>query len=102
AVDCADMGIAAGEHRLFPATEARLACKARGLSTHGIGLADGLALAEALGRRGETWVFGVQPADTDLRDGLSPVLSHRLPALAAALADAVRQLTETTISDVTG
>ena len=93
AVDCAAMGLEPGEWRLFASDEARLRCRSDGISTHGPGLADALALAEALGRKGATWIFDVQPARVEPVDGLSSEVEGRLPEMVAALYDAVIRLT---------
>ena len=85
-LDCADMGLPPGSHRAFAASEARLVPHAAGASTHGFGVADALALAEALGFDAPVRILGVQPFD--LRPGvtaLSAPLQARWPALLAAL-----------------
>jgi hydrogenase maturation protease len=91
-VDCAAMGLAAGEHRLVAAD----AIPATGLfataSTHGVGMAEALALARALGYDHAVHVFGVQPFDVSQGIGLTPAMEACLPELSRALGRAVAAL----------
>lgn len=94
AVDCANMGLAPGEWRLFRSDEAQLRGHADGISTHGIGLADAMILAGTLGRRSVSWIFGVQPASLDPVERLSAEIEERLPEMTAALYNASVRLSE--------
>ena len=91
-VDCADMGLAAGSWRLFPADEAGFRCRTDALSTHGLGVAEALAIARELGWGEAMYLFGIQPFD--LSPG--PVLSGRMQAgfagLVRALCESVGQI----------
>jgi hydrogenase maturation protease len=91
-VDCADMGLAAGEFRVFDAEGARLVTRADTVSTHGFGLADALALARELGFTQPVTFFGVQPQRLDLAGELSAPLAGRFDLLCAALAQTVTEL----------
>jgi|GEM_PF-723752 len=87
-VDCAELGLAPGCWRAFDLDEAELAERAGGPSVHGVGLADGLALARALGFVNPVRVFGVQPFSVEPgRLSLSLPMATRLPSLGTALAD---------------
>lgn len=92
-VDCADMGLAPGCWRVFDADAVVLGARAGGASVHGAGLADGLALARALGFRRSLRILGIQPFD--VRPGrLTPSLpmATRLPSLRVALAAEIEAL----------
>ena len=91
-IDCADMGLSPGEWRLFRSGDASLRRRTAGISTHGLGLADALELATALGRQGENWVFGVQPAGLDRGAPLSATIMQKLPEISAALQETIRRL----------
>jgi hydrogenase maturation protease len=84
-VDAADMGVAPGDLRFFSDAEASMIMKSDAVSTHGLGLADGLALARALGFDRKVHVFGVQPFDLAPRAGLTKEMTERLPELLAQL-----------------
>ena len=89
-VDCADMGLAAGcWQRLSPQT-ARLRVHTDALSTHGLGVAEALSLAESLGFDKQVEVFGIQPFDVSPSLGLSPAMERRFPHLLRALETRVR------------
>jgi hydrogenase maturation protease len=89
-VDAAEMGIPPGEHRLFAEHEAEMVLKSGAVSTHGLGLAEGLALARALGSDQPVQIFGVQPFDLSPGSGLTPEMGAMLPKLLAALREASR------------
>ena len=84
-VDAADMGLAPGEHCVFQDDEASIMLKNDSVSTHGLGLAEGLALARALGFDYPVRIFGIQPFDLSPRPGLTPEMNARFPKLLAAL-----------------
>jgi len=94
AVDCAEMGLAPGEWRcirLHPVAEARLRLRSRSVSTHGLGLAEALAIAEQLGLATPVQVFGIQPYRLAI-GGLSEAMQACLPRLQQALADETTKL----------
>jgi hydrogenase maturation protease len=91
-VDCADMGRAPGEWCFFPASSVRLGVAASSVSTHGLGLAEALHLAQGLGRAAPAHVFGVQPYDLAPGLGLSGPMAARVPLLGQALRESVRSL----------
>jgi len=90
-VDAADMGISPGEYRFFPDTKASIILKNSSVSTHGLGLAEGLELARILGFDQSVYIFGIQPFDLTPRQGLTPEMSARFPLLLDALRDACTQ-----------
>ena len=88
-VDCADLGLEPGAWRLFD--EAALNAY-NGSSTHGLGLADALALVRRLGFDAPLHCFGIQPADLADRDTLSGQLEAALPRLDQTLRDTIELL----------
>jgi hydrogenase maturation protease len=91
-VDAADVGREPGQFVRFTPAEARLIESADGASLHNAGLAEALALANAVGQTlPEVVVFGVQPACVGWGEGLSPVVEAALPALVNAVLDEVNE-----------
>jgi len=88
-VDCADMGLTAGSWRVFAGDEARFRCHSDALSTHGLGVAEALAIARELGREAAVHLFGVQPFDLSPRPGLSDGMQECFAALFTALSESV-------------
>jgi hydrogenase maturation protease len=84
-VDAADMGLAPGEYRFFSDRDAALILQTSSVSTHGLGLADGLELARTLGFAPSARIFGVQPFDLSPGQGLTPEMTARFPLLLNAL-----------------
>jgi hydrogenase maturation protease len=91
-VDAADMGIHPGEYRFFADSDASVILKTSSVSTHGLGLAEGLELARVLGFDQSVHIFGIQPFDISPRQGLTPEMSARFPLLLDALRNACIQL----------
>lgn len=87
-VDAADMGLIPGTHRFFPDGDAAITLKTSSVSTHGLGLAEGLELARTLGYNRAIRVFGVQPFDVSPKQGLTPEMSKLFPSLLEALKNA--------------
>lgn len=85
-VDAADMRLAPGECRSFSEREASLLIRTSSVSTHGLGLAEGLGIARALGFDHPVRIFGVQPFDLSPGRGLSHDMEARFPLLLAELA----------------
>jgi hydrogenase maturation protease len=90
-VDAADMNLSPGECRFFADSDASVILKTSSVSTHGMGLAEGLALARTLGFDRPVFIFGVQPFDLSPRQGLTSEMSIRFPALLIALIKACAQ-----------
>ena len=90
-VDCADMGLPPGGHRLFAPDEVKLEVKDSPVSVHGVGIAEALALASALGFRGPLRFFGVQPFDLSYGAPLSAAMQARVDDLLEALGQATRR-----------
>jgi len=91
-VDCAEMGLAGGETRLLRG-ESLTGCRCRGVvSSHGLGLAEALPLATALGHAQPLWVLGVQPFAIAMGAELSPPMAMALPGLVRELAAAVGEI----------
>lgn len=82
------MGVAPGTLRRFTAADlADLPAPVPGLSLHGGGLGEVLALARELGDLPPLVLFGVEPASVELRIGLSPAVSAALEDLLVAVCD---------------
>jgi hydrogenase maturation protease len=91
-VDAGDMDLAPGEHRFFSDRDASVMLKDSSVSTHGLGLAEGLQLARNLGFDQPVFVFSVQPFDLSPRQGLTPEMKILFPTLLSALKAACSQL----------
>ncbi|MEO5327069.1 MAG: hydrogenase maturation protease [Magnetococcus sp. THC-1_WYH] len=91
-VDCADMGLPPGEWRAFPCEENTLRPDNSSVSTHGLGMAQALALARGLGYAHPIHLFGIQPFDLSPQTGLSSGMRQRVPAMIDALAGTTRRL----------
>ncbi len=98
-VDCAEMGLGGGEWRCFAATaeaNMKLIPRSRSISTHGLGLAEALAIARQLGQGGVVNIFAVQPFELGLRppaeNTLSEAMQARLPQLLTALRQSIDTL----------
>ncbi len=98
-VDCADMGLAAGSWRLFAGDEARFRCRTDALSTHGLGVAEALAIARELGRESAVHLFGVQPFDLSPRPGLSDGMQERFATLCTALSESVDSIQNSSLPE---
>ncbi len=87
-VDAAEMGLEAGEWRVFEGSSAIIPSNPSCMNgtLHGAGFAEALALAEALGTLPEELlVFGVQPERTDWEEGLSEGVKTAVPDLCEAI-----------------
>ncbi len=85
-VDAADIGQEPGQFARFTPDQMRLAGSTDALSLHHAGLAEALALAQALGQPlPEITILGVQPATTEWGEGLSPVMEAVLPTVVEAV-----------------
>jgi hydrogenase maturation protease len=91
-VDAADMGLEPGEYRFFSNSNASITLKSSSVSTHGLGLAEGLELARILGYDHPARIFGVQPFDVSPHQGLTRQMSAMVPSLLQALKDACIRL----------
>ncbi len=83
-VDAAEMGLEAGEWRRFTPDTAEIKSNEHKLegTLHAAGLAEALALAEALGMLPEKVViYGIQPKQLDWSEGLTAPLQAALPSL---------------------
>ena len=86
-VDAARMGASPGTWRRFTPAEVRLRPWRSGVSAHGLGLAEALALGERIGALPRQLViYGVEPATTEAGRGLSPQVAAAVPAVIAAIA----------------
>jgi hydrogenase maturation protease len=76
-VDAVHMGQIAGSWRRFNPEEVRLLAGEHFLSLHQAGLANGLALAQALDiLPDEIIIYGIEPTETDLLNGISPAVKQ--------------------------
>jgi hydrogenase maturation protease len=91
-VDAADMGLVTGGYRFFPDSNATMTLKNSSVSTHGLGLAEGLELARTLGFDHPIQIFGVQPFDLSPKQGLSREMLKLFPFLLDSLKNACSQL----------
>ncbi len=94
-IDAADVGCPPGTWRRFTLAEAQLlmgAAQMRG-TLHTVGLAEALALAEALDIMPETLIiFGVQPEHVDWELGLSTAVASCIPDLCSQVLKEAQQL----------
>jgi hydrogenase maturation protease len=91
-VDAADVGREPGRIVRFAPDQVRLALAMDGFSLHHAGLGEVIALADALGQTlPKMTVFGVQPAEFDWREGLSPAVEAALPGLVDAVIEAIEE-----------
>ena len=93
-VDCADMGLAPGECRMFDERNVSLSLRTDSVSTHGLGLAEALTLARSLGFEQDAHVFGVQPFDLNPGLSLSPRMEERFDDLCDALGTRIEDLVQ--------
>lgn len=91
-VDCAELGLPGGSFRLLTGGKVQDMVARSVVSTHGIGLAEGMQLAAALGHAQPLWVFGVQPFVVGMGEALSPAMTALLPGLRRAMAGAVQEI----------
>ena len=85
-VDAAEMGRDPGRFIRFTPDEAQLTQASDHVSLHNAGLGEVLTLANTLGwTLPELVIFGVQPAEIDWREGLSPAVEAAVPALTDAV-----------------
>jgi hydrogenase maturation protease len=92
-VDAAEVGREPGQIVRFTPDHVRLALATDGLSLHHVGLGEVMALADALGQvLPEMVIFGIQPAELDWRQGLSPAVEAALPTLVDAVIEAIEEI----------
>jgi hydrogenase maturation protease len=85
-VDAAEMGKSPGQFVRFTLNEIHLLGGDQYLSIHAAGLRDALLLAQALKiLPGEVIIFGVQPANLEWDNALSPQVEASLPELIEAV-----------------
>jgi hydrogenase maturation protease len=93
-VDAADMGLEAGEWRRFTLADIRLKSNDMALrgTLHYAGLAEAVALAEAMGALpAELVIYGIQPQSLDWQPGLSDVVRCAVEQVARQIAREVDQ-----------
>ena len=88
-VDCADLGMAGGAFRVLAGRKIQDMPTRSVVSTHGIGLAQGVQLAATLGYGQSLQVFGVQPFAIEMGGELSAPMLKMLPELQRSMAGAV-------------
>lgn len=92
-LDAVAMGAAPGTLRRFSAEDlAALPAAAPGLSLHGGGLGEVLALGRELGMLPPLVLFGVEPARVEMAIGLSPPVAGAMKMLLAAVLAEVASL----------
>jgi len=89
-LDAVAMGAAPGTLRRFTAEDlSDLPAESPGLSLHGSGLSEVLALARELGSLPPLLLFGVEPSRVEVRIGLSPPVAAAMDELLVAVLAAV-------------
>lgn len=91
-VDCAELALPGGGHRVLEGEKIQRATVRNVVSTHGIGVAEGVQLAGVLGYAQPLWLFGVQPFVIDMGETLSPPMAAILPDLQRDLSGVVAKL----------
>jgi hydrogenase maturation protease len=87
-VDAANVGKAPGEFACFTPADARLLGDDEHLTIHGAGLRDALLLAQALQvLPDDVVIVGVQPANLDWDDDLSPEVEAAIPQIVGRILD---------------
>ncbi len=99
-VDAAEMGRAAGEWVRFSPEQVDLTVAARSLSLHAAGVAEAMALGDALRLPipGVT-IYGIQPECVDWGEGLSPLVLAVVPQVAEAITGQASILSSSAASD---
>ena len=91
-IDAADVGREPGQFARFTPDEARFVGSEDAPSLHNAGLAEVLALADAVGQPlPEMVIFGVQPEKIGWGEGLSPAVEATLSELVDAVLDEVNK-----------
>jgi hydrogenase maturation protease len=91
-IDAADIGREPGQFIRFTPNEARFVGSEDTTSLHNAGLAEVLALADAVGQPlPKLVIFGVQPGKIDWGEGLSPAVEATLPILVNAVLDEINK-----------
>ncbi len=99
-VDAARMGREPGEIARFSPHEVVLSSETDDFSVHHAGIAEAMALADALGKSLPTIVvFGVEPADVGWREGMSPLVEGALPRLIDQVLAELRRAVASSMSD---
>lgn len=91
-IDCADMGLNAGDFKWFKRSECRLENHFELLSTHGFGFAEALALIEELGFSEDLYFFAIQPVHISFAQPISKHLQNKIPSLAYELLKQLKHL----------
>ena len=91
-IDAADVGREPGQFVRFTPDEASFVGSENATSLHNAGLAEVLALADALGQPlPELVIFGVQPEKIGWGEGLSEIVEATLPALVDKVLDEINK-----------
>lgn len=88
-VDCADMRLMAGSWRFYRTADIRLNKKIRALSTHGLGIAEAIDLAEQLGCKRSIYIFAIQPYSLSPKSGLTQPMQLKVAELMASLVSSI-------------
>lgn len=93
-IDAADMESEPGSWRRFRLDEVTLSKTKLGGTLHSVGLAEALALGAALNMLPEEIIiYGIQPADTEWKIGLSSAVNAAIPAVTCAIMHDLGQMT---------
>lgn len=80
-IDAVEMRAVPGTIKVFTPKEAKIKIIHDALSTHGLGLAEMLKVAEQLNLATKIIIIGIQPQDLSFGEGLSPQLTHTVPKI---------------------
>jgi len=80
-IDAADMGEMPGTIRVFTPLQIKNTPFKDGFSTHSIGLAETLTLAEGLDIECDITIIGVQPSETSYRLEMSNIIQGSIPRI---------------------
>jgi len=98
-VDCADMGSSPGEFIFFDFDEDLFALKNNSVSSHGIGLAEGISLARKAGFSNKVKIFGIQPYDISISEKLSVEMAGRMDFLSNELFFSINEYRQELITE---
>jgi len=82
-IDAVHMSAPPGTVKIFTPEEALIKIKSDVLSTHGFGIAEVIKLAEELNIKTEIVIVGIEPEDISFGEGLSKVVTAKLPEVVA-------------------
>ena len=82
-IDAVNMSATLGTVKVFTPEEARLKIHSDTLSTHGFGIAEVIRLMHEFGMNTQLKIICIQPADISFGEGLSEVVTQKIPEILA-------------------